>query len=95
MSKEEIDVETDNGLEVVGAGIGDSGCNTLQHHLRFQPAMSFNDWITNGMTHEPLPERTNTWNSRQEEPTFRKFSRNIFDGELHSEKIVTLDTVTS
>ena len=56
MSKEEIDVETDNGLEVVGAGIGDSGCNTLQHHLRFQPAMSFNDWITNGMTHE----RTNT-----------------------------------
>lgn len=60
MSKEEIDVETDNGLEVVGAGIGDSGCNTLQHHLRFQPAMSFNDWITNGMTHEPLPERTNT-----------------------------------
>lgn len=60
MSKEEIYVETDNGLEVVGAGIGDSGCNTLQHHLRFQPAMSFNDWITNGMTHEPLPERTNT-----------------------------------
>ena len=60
MSKEEIYVETDNGLEVVGAGIGDSGFNTLQHHLRFQPAMSFNDWITNGMTHEPLPERTNT-----------------------------------
>ena len=60
MSKEEIYVETDNGLEVVGAGIGDSGCNTLQHHLHFQPAMSFNDWITNGMTHEPLPERTNT-----------------------------------
>lgn len=60
MSKEEIYVETDNGLEVVGAGIGNSGCNTLQHHLRFQPAMSFNDWITNGMTHEPLPERTNT-----------------------------------
>ena len=60
MSKEEIYVETDNGLEVVGAGIGDSGCSTLQHHLRFQPAMSFNDWITNGMTHEPLPERTNT-----------------------------------
>ena len=60
MSKEEIYVETDNGLEVVGAGIGDSGCNTLQHHLRFQPAMSFNDWITNEMTHEPLPERTNT-----------------------------------
>ena len=60
MSKEEIYVETDNGLEVVGAGIGDSGCNTLQHHLRFQPAMSFNDWIMNGMTREPLPERTNT-----------------------------------
>ena len=77
MSKEEIYVETDNGLEVVGAGIGDSGCNTLQHHLRFQPAMSFNDWITNGMTHEPLPERTNTWNSRQEEFREKDVLRNF------------------
>lgn len=61
LSKEEVHVQTGNGHEVVRAGIvGDPGCNTLEHDLYFDPAMSFKDWIMNGMRHELLPERTNT-----------------------------------
>ena len=59
LSKEELYVETGNGHEIVRAGMaGDPGCNTLEHDLYFQPAMSFKDWITNGMRHEPRPEQT-------------------------------------